>query len=349
MIFVARIEILKPYDNASVALLEQVLAQRVKPVFQTNPHPLLNSNTGRKMPRAAGGLMATQDAYEGQAWKEHPGIANVLLWCLQRIDTDAYERLWYLVVPPTMTLLDDFEVRYKLEGIQVVAAMLERAPPDLLRRTGVADLVFASLQRSLTFLHSPSTPDVIRASVPTAVSLVLRTTQPGSETRFNQLCALLGDGIIGSVWMYAYQDPDAIEASVDVLPTLLEAMDIGAVRYLKAIIPQLTHPLIPNSYGTQVPGLQMASLKALLSVIRHCAPRMFKWKGTLLEAVGKCWVTLLDSGKTDKVSLDQRQALREVCVELLKAAPSAREDFDKLLSLDKLTFESLVGDKIALI
>jgi hypothetical protein len=47
---------------------------------------MLNLETGRKLPRTAGGYAATQDTYEGQVWKAHPGIGNVLLWCVQRID-----------------------------------------------------------------------------------------------------------------------------------------------------------------------------------------------------------------------------------------------------------------------
>jgi hypothetical protein len=57
--------------------------------------------------------------------------------------TDAYERLWYLVVPPVMTLLDDFEAQYKLLGIQVVNAVLEHAPFPLLIRTGISELILA--------------------------------------------------------------------------------------------------------------------------------------------------------------------------------------------------------------
>ena len=64
-------------------------------------------------------------------------------------------------------------------------------------------------------------------------NLIERTTKPGSEQRFTQLCALLGDGVIGSVWMYGSEDADAVEASVDVLPILVRALGIGATRYLK--------------------------------------------------------------------------------------------------------------------
>jgi len=156
-------------------------------------------------------------------------------------------------------------------------------------------------------------------AIPTATDLVLRTTSEGTEARFTKLCAILGDGIIGSVWMYASQDLDAIEASIDALPTVLKALDVGSARYLKvtvaahkdqcswltdfvtkAIIPQLTYPLQPtNPWKVSPPSLQIASLQALVELIRVCAPRIHKWKGVIIEAVVKCWVTIVDSGKAD--------------------------------------------------
>jgi hypothetical protein len=98
-----------------------------------------------------------------------------------------------------------------------------------------------SLNRALTFLHSPHTPDILRAAIPALTNLIERTTQPGSEQRFTQLCALLGDGVIGSVWMYSSEDPDAVEASVDVLPILVRALGIGATRYLKVSLSSTLH------------------------------------------------------------------------------------------------------------
>lgn len=41
-----------------------------------------------------------------------------------------------------MTLLDDYELKYKVRGAQVVSHLLERVPPELLRRTGIDGLLF---------------------------------------------------------------------------------------------------------------------------------------------------------------------------------------------------------------
>jgi hypothetical protein len=49
----------------------------------SNPHPALNLSTGRKLPRMAGGPMASQDYYEAQTWKSHLGLPSVLSWCVR--------------------------------------------------------------------------------------------------------------------------------------------------------------------------------------------------------------------------------------------------------------------------
>ena len=174
------------------------------------------------------------------------------------------------------------------------------------------------MNRALTFLHSPHTPAILRTAIPTATDLIERTTQPGSEERFTQLCALLGDGVIGSVWMYCSEDAEAIEASIDVLPIVVRALGIGATRYLKvrfqhiqrlhagrpddcqALIPQLTHPLHPVPYKKPRVTLQLSSLRALETVIQECYPRIENWKGTIVEGVAKCWAMLWDEKKTDE-------------------------------------------------
>ncbi|KAI0034408.1 hypothetical protein K488DRAFT_84026 [Vararia minispora EC-137] len=330
-------EILEYFD-VRISLLEVILTSKIKPAFQATNHPMLNSQTGRALNRPVGGSMAAHDMYEGQVWKSYLGIEEVLIWCLERIPTDAYDRLWYLVVPPTMTLLDDYEMRYKVAGTRAVDAVLRTAPPDLLLRTGVADLFFTSLKRALTLLHSPDTPALLRAAALVAVELVSRTSPVGSEERFNRLCELLGDGIIGSVWVYAYRDPNTIEASVDVLPPLFEALGIGVSRYLKAIIPQLTHPLRPSFDRPPHTSLQLASLSALQIVVRVCAPRMYRWKGAVLESIATRWVMLADSGCDDRQANQLRGAMRSVCIELLRAVPG---DYDRLLDLNETMFITL--------
>ena len=57
-----------------------------------------------------------------------------------------------------------------------------------------------------------------------------------SEERFDRLSHLLGNSIIGGVWVYASSEEGVIRASLDVLPSVVHAMGIGTTRYLMVII-----------------------------------------------------------------------------------------------------------------
>lgn len=153
-------DILENYVSPTVPLISHVLSSQVRPAFQSNMHPKIDPSTGRAFSRIAGGPLASQDLYVSQSWKSsHPGISNVLFWVVAHIKVKTphvtrgayteliqsvdWDRLWYLVIPPAMTLLDDYEAAYKLRGITIISQMLKTVPPDLLRQTGVDDLIFS--------------------------------------------------------------------------------------------------------------------------------------------------------------------------------------------------------------
>jgi hypothetical protein len=94
-----------------------------------------------------------------------------------------------------------------------------------------------SLSRSLTVLQSPETPVLLPAGISTSLSLIQLVTTVGSADRFDQLCALLGDGIIGSIWPYSSDRLDALLASIDSLPLVVDALGVGCARYLKVSLP----------------------------------------------------------------------------------------------------------------
>ncbi|KAI0772531.1 hypothetical protein BD413DRAFT_546322 [Trametes elegans] len=339
-------DILSVFDAPGTDLLERILRDLVKPVFLLNPHPEINIDTGRKLPRSAGGASGHLDYLEAQEWKSHPELYNVLSWCLRHVDSRAVERLWHLFIPPIMTYLDDYQAPYKLRGVHLVSELLTHAPTALLRRTGMDTLLSASLRSCLTFLHSTETPDLVRAAVPTHIRLTTATTPEGSAARFDQLCSLLGDGIVGNLWVYASRDAETIHASVDVLPELVQALGIGTVRFLKALIPQLVFPLVPApENGASTPD-KLSSARALLSVIRACAPRIHKWRGTILEAVLKCWVDLADRACPDKGSLALQNAVRSVCAVLLESCRSKTPEIDnelrRITALDPHVFSTLL-------
>ena len=69
--------------------------------------------------------------------------------------------------------------------------------------------------------------------MPVTVRLIDLVTKPDSVERFDELCHLLGEDIIGGIWVYATHEQPTIEASMSVVPILVHALGIGTVRYLK--------------------------------------------------------------------------------------------------------------------
>lgn len=53
-----------------------------------------------------------------------------------------------------MTLLDDYEAAYKLQGVALVHEMLQGIPPELLRRTGVDSLLHSVRPAHSSLPHS---------------------------------------------------------------------------------------------------------------------------------------------------------------------------------------------------
>ncbi|KAH9921522.1 uncharacterized protein BXZ73DRAFT_91788 [Epithele typhae] len=274
----------------------RVLSEHIKPVFRANPHPSLNVETGRKLPQDAGGPMGFLDYLEGQVWKSYPAIANVISWCLLQTDQGAIDKLWHLFIPPIMTFLDDHVAKYKLQGVRLAAQLLDVAPPDLLRRTGIDILLRNSFKTALTFLHNPETPQLIRATVRAYLRLTALTTANGSEARFEHLSSLLGDSIMGNVWVHAARDPDSLQASVEVLPEIIGFLGIGTSRYLKGLIPQLVYTITPSAENGAQVIYKLSSLTALGAVMDACAPRIRRWKSVILDGLLRCWVELAEQG-----------------------------------------------------
>ncbi|EIW62170.1 uncharacterized protein TRAVEDRAFT_117743 [Trametes versicolor FP-101664 SS1] len=340
-------DVLSSFEKPNTDLLERILRDSVKPVFALNPHPNINADTGRKLPHAAGGALGQLDYLEGQEWKSHPELYNVLSWSIRHADDRNIERLWHMFVPPIMTYLDDYQAAFKLHGVDLVVHLLTITPAQLLRRTGMDVLLATSLKTCLTFLHNPETPELIRRAVTAYLRLVECTTSRGSVARFDQLCSLLGDSIIGNVWVYASRELDTLQASLDTIPEIVEALDIGTARYLKALIPQLVLPLIPAPENDTSVAYKLASTRALSAVIRMSTPRIPQWRGTILEAVLKCWVDLSNRGISDAECSTLKDELRSVCAALTSACHPVVPEFDRLLVLDSEMFGPLLGSPTA--
>nr|GAT53888.1 predicted protein [Mycena chlorophos] len=332
------------FPDPALALVTHILQHNVRPIFRTNAHPSVNLDTGRKLPRPAGGPFASQDFYDAQGWKDQPGAWMVVFWCVKNIPSGGYEEIWHLVIPPVMTLLDDYEPQYKLCGLKIAIAMLDHVPGSLLKRTGVDSLFSGALGRAILVLDAPETPILLPSTVSASLQLIKLTTEEESAERFNQLCALLGDSIVGSVWMYSSNRPDALLASIVALPPVFKMLRVGCARYLKVLVAQLVFPLAPLEYQHTTLELQLASLRALSALFDACPQRIRHWSGTILNAVARCWVGVVENPQGKH---ELRTELQNVCRSLAVVCPELLQtEYPQVTALDEKIFTQLFTSRI---
>ncbi|KAF8332696.1 uncharacterized protein EI90DRAFT_2971481 [Cantharellus anzutake] len=318
----AALERFKPYVNSDI--VREVLLEGIKPLFQYNPHNRVNLSTGRILPRPAGGLSATQDMFEDQQWKTKGiGSWNVLRWCIRQLPAEDFESVWPLVVPPLMTLVDDFDPPFKIRGIDISHDLLQKLDASLLKRTGLDTLLSASYSGALTFQKSPETPRILTTTVPAFLSLIEKTSQPESEECFERTCGLLVAAVISGAWTYGGNEPLTMEASVQVLPQLIRALGLGSARFLKALVPQLSDMLVTKPALKPNPRIQILSANSLSTLMRVCQPRIGFWKYRILDPLLRSWVQLKEQSSVSQLDAELLQAaLQELAHAFMHAVPS---------------------------
>ncbi|CAE6464925.1 unnamed protein product [Rhizoctonia solani] len=329
----------------SRAVATCVLNDHVKPLFQVSVHPGVHLDTGRMKTNA----ISVQNMYDEQPWKVNgSGCWNILTWVLSNMDDNDIEMLWPLTIPPLLTLLDDYKPLYKLRGVNATNALLEKAPGSLLRRTGVDELLFKSLRGTLQNLTSDSSPELLRMTMPCYLTLVDLVLPNDDLKRYTKLTELVTEVIIPG-WLYASSRVEVMIALVSVLSLVVQALGTGSIRFLKAIIPQLTENMSPKEFspGHKTRELQIASANCLLLVMINARPRIPHWRVKILDGILRCWVDT-NENKPGETQLDReelRERLMSIFRELLATSGNLLQDeIAALTTLDDRLFSGLVAE-----
>ncbi|PVG01015.1 hypothetical protein CPB86DRAFT_812602 [Serendipita vermifera] len=331
--------ILSLLGKPTIPQVRSVLTECVRPAFEkASPNERLNPTTGTKVKRNINPEPMYHDDAD-DVWKREQGLPDIILWSLMAIEDRDWDIIWPLLLPPILTYLDDWEAIYRLHGIALARKLVERAPKDLLARTGVNQLIKSSFDTSLLRLTDNLSPQIFKQSALASMELVIRMTEDGSMERYQGLFTLLGDGIISGAWMFGYRDSLLIQATYDVLTPLLEQLGVACVRYLKAMIPQLLHTLNASTELKNDVSMQESSLRALRNVIRYGAPRIAFWSGEIVGGVAKAWTLLAEEKSETKV----KHMLKSVIQDLMGNCPvETRKYLEQLKSLDEELFTPLV-------
>lgn len=273
--------------------------------------------------------MQTEDESVVKPWKNARDAysLDLLKWVVGALDERVVKEVWPLVVPPILTLIDDWEAKYKALGAELLNGLLKSTPPDLLQRTGLGEVFEEALLPCLTCLPD-LTPEkdsiaLLNNVYPTLLTLcqvrypLLTTSTQPSPDRIKALDTILRRGPLQSFSLCPPNYPAITAVLLSHTIPILDALGIDSVKHLKFLIPLLNDVLShPQAFA---PALETA-VAALQAVIRNCWPRISVWRAEVLKGVCLCWVPI--QGLEGEAEL--RRRLRET-VELLEVAVKVDE------------------------
>ena len=225
-----KIDITSHTDTSIVALR---LLESLRPLFAANPHPMLNTTTSRALSRPAGRQAAQADYvdHDGQRFKspEAWGCYNVLYWAASQFAPAELEKRIGMILPPTLTLMDDWEPHWRGRGVRVLSSWIDKMSPETMRRMGIDKLLRDSLAHTMSLHPSPPLTGVL----PLAIKLIDLTTT--GKARAEALADLMEKGIVHG-WTYAPSGKEGRAILIGIardLETMCGVLEEGIVRWLK--------------------------------------------------------------------------------------------------------------------
>lgn len=311
----------------TASLAQYFLSLTIRPLFVKTSTNHSDSITAQARAKQKTGLeLQRYGGYEDESvtrpWKSSGNsyALDLLRWCVKSLNAQLTERFWPLLVPPLLTLLDDTDTKYKALGAELLGDLLKATSPDMLSRTGLADVFRESLQPSLHYLPSltPEAESVRLLSVAYPAMFLLLSVQyppnrvvpgepeneaytPGeAETRHKQtLAGLLHGNILPS---FTHIEPHAVYPALTgtllvYVRTVLEKVGLDSVAQLIHIVPLLRGVLAENPFAATTSESLACMIEAnhtLAVVVANAWPRMREWRAELLSILCGAWLRLVE-------------------------------------------------------
>ncbi|TPX48091.1 hypothetical protein SeLEV6574_g02227 [Synchytrium endobioticum] len=318
--------------------LSAILEHHIKPCFAH--HPNIDKSELKRIakPVDAKEQVATAKFYEEQKWKsEHPECPFVFSWCIYQVKQPELKPLQNLVVPTLLTLLDDFDPKYKVLGVELTRhVIIDNTAPSEVRATGLGDLFFNAF---ITCLSYQSDPDLLEKASLAILDLSSVIEVKGTEAlfvRYEQIADVFTRGLLLSVGGKV----SVIEIYMATIPLLVERLGIVGVSHLKQLLMPCCEILAAQYIDKPT---KILSAKAITSIINTYWPRMDTYCGSVLSAIASSWKY------TDPLDDDVKLLLVDLCQALTRSSgPEFKNDLNFLLGIDQELYKPLVFPCLAI-
>ncbi|KAF2473948.1 poly A polymerase C-terminal region-like protein [Lindgomyces ingoldianus] len=338
-------------------LASHFLQLTIRPLFsQSNskPHPNLTP-AGRAAPSHPDQKAQFPDDTSKAPWKDPKnGYAiDLLRWTLLILGQKGIEANWGLLVPPILKMTDNLDIKWKSRGCEFLTLLLASTSPSLLSRTGLGNVFEITLIPLFTYLPTlteekesvllldkafPALMELAEVMYPppshsSTTPQPINTLSTPREKFLDKLLRLCILAPVSHASPSTY--PRLATSLLSHLPTLINAMQIDAVKHLQSLLPLLSS-ILTEPLGLAHPPLIVGSVKGLQAVVLNCWPRVGRYRGEIMKGVCVCWVRCgEEEGEEKKKEIEEvRWELKE-CVGMLDAVCQADDDLKGIWEAEK--------------
>ncbi|CAG8511893.1 6657_t:CDS:2 [Cetraspora pellucida] len=301
----------------------KILENFVKPVFIKNSK-IQNAklSSGKQIKKRVLDFEDMDESWRGEIMQ----ATSILQWCISQTKPSEVESILGLVIPPILSLIDDYDVKLKTCGVSILEHLLKLVDSETFRRSGLGE----ALSKCLTYLDEISYVTLIRVSFSTIISLVSLIEPIGTEARYLKYDKILSDNIVKGLTFSG--DKLAIRrVLLEQIPRICEELGIVTVKYLQDLIQALCTTLeifLIVSNNEEILDLHISAAKGLEKIITKCWSRIAQYEGQILKSVATSWYHIIQLEQNDAETLSDyfkknigllKTTLQKICY-LLKLA-----------------------------
>ncbi|CAG8438125.1 566_t:CDS:2 [Ambispora leptoticha] len=345
---------LDPERFPSVSRLIQIFATKILERF-VKPCFLQNAEFNKTSSKAKKQRDKTANSIDESKRLDISLAASILEWIVMQIQHPELDTMISLIIPPMLTLIDDYNVKFKIKGTSILDHLLKQVKPAIIQRTGLGNIFYEALIVCLTYQSEEKYLPLLRTSFSAILNLIPLIESSNIKAQHAKFEKVLFDHIIRGI-IFADDRLSIRKVLLEQVPPFADALGICMVKYLKHLIPAISNILeIPLNITSnkRILELHITAAIAFEHIIMTCWPRIPRYEGPILKAIVTSWSQTIAFEKNEKPTdnfIKFKERLQSLCRLLSFACnshPQFQNDCQVLRNLDPDVFNPLF-DQICL-
>ncbi|CAG8452294.1 4411_t:CDS:2, partial [Acaulospora colombiana] len=248
----------------------RILEKSIKPIFLKYSKVQSDKRGGRTLKKQVLDFDNVNEQWRGEVAQ----AATLLYRCVLQMKCTEMEKMLGQIVPPTLSLIDDYDVKLKTLGVSTLDYLLKEVRPESIRRSGLGDVFYEALVNCLSYQSETSHLPLLRLSFSAIITLVSLVEPIEERSRYTKYEKILSDSVIRG-FVYSGDKIAVRQVLLEQIPRLAEGLGIVIVKYLQDLIQNLCATLevaldVPNK--NEILNLHLTASKGIEVLITKCWP-----------------------------------------------------------------------------